>query len=125
MPDRRVATAYACLAVVLSVAEPSHLAVTVGDHVRLDRVVDGGVQRHGELLAPGTTTLRLAEGTYVFRTTHDAQVRLGDDAAVHVAAVDPNNKTGNPPPPPIQSVLPAAKGDAAPDRVPTLTVLSG
>jgi hypothetical protein len=119
MPDRWSASAYACLMVTLYVAEPSHIELTVQDHVRVDRLTDVGVERHGDLLPPGTTPVYLTEGTYIFRTTQDAQVRLLDAATVKVTAVNPRNKDDWPDP--TFSLL-APKGDAAPDRVPTLTI---
>ena len=111
------ATAYTCLTVALFVTEPSHIHLTVQDHVRVDRVTDATVERHGDLLQPGTTSVYLPEGSYVFRTTQDAQLRLDDHAAVRVA-VGPNDKDPWPDPDGL-----AAKGDSGPDRVPTLTVL--
>ena len=110
------ATAYTCLTVALFVTEPSHVHLTVQDHVRVDRVTDATVERHGELLQPGTTSVYLPEGSYVFRTTQDAQLRLDDHAAVRVA-VGLNDKD------PWPELGIATKGDSAPDRVPTLTVL--
>jgi hypothetical protein len=59
----------------------------VHDHVRLDRLTGTSAERHGGLLPPGTTPVRLAVGTYVFRTTGDAQVQLDEGAAVSVTAV--------------------------------------
>jgi hypothetical protein len=115
------ATAYTCLTVALFVTEPSRVELTVHDHVRVDRVTGTGVERHGDLLAPGTTSVRLPAGTYVFRTTADAQVRLRDAAAVRVAPV-PTDK--DPWPELAGAAVPfAAKGGGVPDRVPTLTVL--
>ncbi|HET7017713.1 MAG TPA: hypothetical protein VFI65_27565 [Streptosporangiaceae bacterium] len=107
--------------VALYVAGPAVVAVTVHDHVQLDRVTGTSAERYGGLLSPGTTPVRLAAGTYVFRTTGDAQVQLGEGAPVHVQAVmQPNDKD---PWPEIAQGLPAAKGDSPPDHVPTLTVL--
>ena len=116
------ATAYTCLTVALFVTEPSNVHLTVHDHVRIDRVTDLSVERHGELVPPGTTALQLPMGTYLFRTGSDAQVRLDDSAAVRVVVV-PNNKDNDPTLPPTGARLPAAKGDTPPDRVPALTVL--
>jgi hypothetical protein len=122
MVSRLSAAAFACLTVALHVAKPSVVELTVGDHVRVDRVAGGTVERHGDLLAPGTTSVRLAAGTYVFRTGRDAQVRLGDSAAVRAVTMSRNDKD-IPPDPKATDPLPAAKGGAAPDRVPTLTVV--
>ena len=117
------AAAYTCLMVALTVAEPTVVSLTVHDHVQLDRVTGTSAERSGDLLSPGTTPVHLAAGTYIFRTTADAQVQLGEDAPVHVlAAAQPSGKGGWPDPPMAQ-VLPAEKGDSPPDHVPTLTVL--
>src|SRR5215469_559497 len=87
MPGYWAAAAYSSLMVALYVAEPAIVHLTVHDHVQLDRVTGTSAARHGGLLPPGTTSVRLAAGTYVFRTTSDAQVKLGQDARVHVLAV--------------------------------------
>jgi len=121
MPGRWTNAAYTCLMVALYVAEPSQVQLTVQDRVRIDRVTASGVEQHGELLQPGTTSVHLAEGTYYFRTTQDVQVQLADNAAVQVATVSGGDKD-DPPRPPVGAALPAALGDAPPDRVPTLTV---
>jgi hypothetical protein len=124
VPGRWTAAAYICLMVALTVAEPAVVTLTVHDHVQLDRVTGTDAERYGDLVPPGITPVRLAAGTYVFRTTGDAQVQLGEGARVHartVAQVD--NKDGGPPDPPRAQALPAARGDSPPDHVPTLTVL--
>jgi hypothetical protein len=124
MPGRWTAAAYICLMVALYVAEPSIVNLTVHDHVQLDRVTGTSAERHGGLLPPGTTQVHLAAGTYVFRTTGDAQVQLDESAAVSVTAVtQPNDKDGGPIELSKAQALPAAKGDSPPDHVPTLTVL--
>ena len=125
MPGRWTAAAYTCLMVALYVAEPAVVSLTVHDHVQLDRVTGTGAERHGGLLPPGTTAVRLAAGTYLFRTTGDAQVQLAQDAAVHVTAVPlSDDKDKWPDPPPASATpLPAARGDGPPDYVPALTVL--
>jgi hypothetical protein len=123
MPDRWSATAYTCLMVALFVAEPSNVELTVQDHVRVDRVTDAGAERYGDLVSPGTTSLHLAVGTYVFRTTQDAQVRLSDTTAVRVVTVNPANKDGPWPDPSAALIrLPSEAGDTPPERVPTLAV---
>jgi hypothetical protein len=76
VPGRWTAAAYTTLMVALTVAEPAVVSLTLHDHVRLDRVTGTSAERHGGLLPPGTTPVRLAAGTYVFRTTADAQVQL-------------------------------------------------
>jgi hypothetical protein len=121
MPDRWSTTAYACLMVALYVAGPSHIELTVQDHVRVDRLTSTGAERHGELLPPGTAPLYLTEGTYIFRTTRDADVRLLDGAAVRVEVMNQAGKDQWPDPK-IGGALPDIQGDAAPDLVPTLAV---
>ncbi|HEX3188649.1 MAG TPA: hypothetical protein VHS30_02510, partial [Streptosporangiaceae bacterium] len=88
---------------------------------------DGGADRRrtGRLPPPGTTPVRLAAGTYVFRTTADAQVQMDKGAAVEVTAVplfDDKDKWPDPPPA-VATPLPAARGGGPPDYVPTLIVL--
>ena len=124
MPGRWPAAAYTCLMVALYVAEPAIVNLTVHDHVRLDRLTGTSAERHGDLVPPGTTPVRLAAGTYVFRTTADAQVQLNEGTPVEVTAVSLSDKDKWPDPPPVATnPLPAARGDGPPDRVPTLTVL--
>jgi hypothetical protein len=118
MLNRWSATAYTCLTVALYVAEPSHLVLTKQDRARLDKVVDAGVERHGDLLAAGTNTVHLPRGTYVFRTALDAQVNLHGNPAVRVVALSTSNDKDDWPRPTIADT----KGDGAPDRVPSLTV---
>jgi hypothetical protein len=121
MPGRWTSAAYTCLMVALYVAEPSHIHLTVRDRVRIDRITATGVEQHGELIQPGTTSVHLAEGTYYFRSTQDVHVQLAENAAVRVIA-DARNDKDDPPRPIVADPLPAALGDSAPDRVPTLTV---
>jgi hypothetical protein len=117
------AAGYSSLMVALYVAEPAVASLTVHDHVQIDRVTGASAERHGGLLPPGTTAVRLAPGTYVFRTTGDAQVKLGQDARVHVLAVTQAYDKGDFPDLLMASALPAGKGDGPPDHVPTLTVV--
>jgi hypothetical protein len=124
VPGRWTAAVYTSLMVALTVAEPAIVSLTVHDHVQLDRVAGTSAERHGRMLPPGTTPVRLAAGTYIFRTTADAQVQLGEGSRVHVLAVaQANDKDGDWPDPQKALALPAAKGDSLPDYVPTLTVL--
>jgi hypothetical protein len=124
MPGRLAAVAgYSCLMVALYVAESATVSLTVHDHVQLDRVTGTSAERHGGLIPPGTTPVRLAAGTYLFRTTGDAQVQLAQDAAVRVVAVTQANDKGDFPDLSIPQALPDAKGDSPPDHVPALTVL--
>jgi hypothetical protein len=60
MPGRWTAAAYTCLMVALYVAEPAVVSLTVHDHVQLDRLTGTGAERHGGLISPGTTPVRLA-----------------------------------------------------------------
>jgi hypothetical protein len=99
------------LLVTLHVREPSTVELTVGDNVQLDRLVRSPrgylPERHGRLLAPGATTLPLAEGFYVFRTLSDAHLKV-IHGGVGVAEMQ-DNKDGYPQQPP-----PLAPGDAPP-----------
>jgi hypothetical protein len=125
MWGRWTAAAYTSLMVALYVAEPTVVNLTVHDHVQLDRVTGTSAERYGGLIPPGTTPVRLAAGTYVFRTTGDAQVQLVQQTAIHVTAVplsDDKDKWPDPPPA-VSTPLPAARGDSPPDHVPALTVL--
>ena len=123
MPGRWTAAAYTCLMVALVVAEPAIVSLTVHDHVQLDRVTGTSAERYGDLLPPGTTPVHLAAGTYVFRTTADAQVQLDKGAPVEVTAIPLSDKDKWPDPPAVATPLPAARGDRPPDHVPALTVL--
>jgi hypothetical protein len=118
------AAGYSCLMVALYVAAPAIVTLTVHDHVQLDRVTGTSAERHGGLVPPGTTPVHLAAGTYLFRTTGDAKVQLGEHTPVHVLAVtQPNDKQGGPIEFQQAQALPGLKGDSPPDHVPTLTVL--
>jgi hypothetical protein len=118
---------YACLMVALYVTAPSQVVLTVADHVRIDQVTLAGPQRHGALISPGSTTIDLTEGMYLFRTTSDAQVKIADPGVVTVTALaDPNNKDEWPDPSPhgLPDEVVASKGDATPDHTPKLTVVA-
>ena len=118
----RAAAGYGCLMVALYAAEAAVVSLTVHDHVQLDRVTGSSAERYGGLIPPGTTQVRLAAGTYLFRTTADAQVQLAEDAPVHVlAATQANDKDGSWPDPSM--ALPGPRGDSPPDHVPALTVV--
>jgi hypothetical protein len=88
VPGRWTAAAYICLMVALYVAEPAIVNLTVHDHVQLDRVTGTSAERYGDLVLPGTTPVHLAAGPYVSRSIADAQVQLGEGAAVSVTAVE-------------------------------------
>lgn len=117
------AAGYSCLMVALYVAEPAVVSLTVHDHVQLDRVTGTSAERYGGLIPPGTTQVRLAAGTYLFRTTADARVQLSEGTPVHVRTVAQVETKDPPPVSPKVQALPAARGDSPPDRVPALTVL--
>ena len=111
--------------VALYVGEPAVVSLTVHDHVQLDRVTGTSAERYDGLIPPGTTPVHLAAGTYVFRTTGDAQVQLDKGAPVEVTAVplsDDKDKWPDPLPA-VATPLPAARGSGPPDYVPALTVL--
>jgi hypothetical protein len=123
MPGHRTAAAYASLMVALFVAESAIVSLTVHDQVQLDRVTGASAEHYGGLIPPGTTPVRLAAGTYLFRTTGDAQVQLGEGAQVHALAATHVNGKDDPPAHIMAQALPAAMGDSPPDNVPALTVL--
>ena len=103
--------------VALYAAGPAVVYLTVSDHVQLDRVTGTSAERYGDLITPGTTPVRLTAGTYLFRTTGDAQVQLSQDTPVRVLAVTHPNDKDTWPDPDAQA-LPAAKGDSPPDPCP-------
>jgi hypothetical protein len=117
------------LKVTLHADEPSVVEVTVGDRVQLDRVMPSPhgyrAERHGRLLAPGTTTVALEPGHYFFKTLSDANLRVV--AGGVAAGIAPS---GDKDPWPIPSLandgsaLPApdSKGDEARGEPPSLTV---
>ena len=113
--NRWHATAYTCLTVSLYVAAPATVELITADRVRVDRVVDAGVERHTQVLSAGANLVALTPGTYVFRVARDVQVNLNGSESVHVVAAEAATKTNDP-------KVPAAKGDSAPDRAPNLTV---
>lgn len=104
----------------------SVIALTVADHVQVERVVaspDGPLaERHGALLAPGTHRVALAPGDYSFRTLSDAHLAVVQ-GAVDTASHASNDKNPFPEPPPRQDgQLPNTKGDAPRGPAPRLTV---
>ena len=126
----RKTAACVCLTVAIYVAEPSQIALTTADRVRLDRIIPAGLERHGDLLPAGTNAVRLEPGTYIFRTGHDAVIDLGGKQTVRAAELKPRDKDDpsdvlslggkDEPPDPDAAVI--LKGDGRPDRVPVLTV---
>jgi hypothetical protein len=125
VPGHWTAAAYTCLMVALYVAEPAVVSLTVHDHVQLDQVTGTSAERYGDLLPPGATPVHLAAGTYIFRTSADAQVQLDQGAPVEVTAVPLSDDKDKWPDPPsaVATPLPAARGGGPPDHVPALTVL--
>jgi hypothetical protein len=101
------------------------VSLTVHDHVQPDLVIGTSAERYGNLLPPGTTPVHLAAGTYIFRTTADAQVQLDKGAPVEVTAVPLSDDKGKwpDPLPVVATPLPAARGGDPPDDVPALSVL--
>jgi hypothetical protein len=109
------------LQVALHVKQPSVVELTVGDKVQLDRLmpVSHGyvAERHGDLVGPGVTMLRLDQGCYFFKTLSDAHLRVvqgGVETAVATIGKDP------PSPPPDAG--PGFRGDAPAGEAPVLTV---
>lgn len=105
---RKATSVGACLAVALYVYAASEVRVTAQETLGIDRLAyteaDGFVaERHGELLPPGTTTLRLDEGVYHFRAVANVQLALSQDSAVTV--VETNGSKTNWPDPPSAPAL--------------------
>lgn len=121
------------LAVVLNVTAPATIILTAHEIVRIDRVAqaaDGGVtaERHGDLLRPGTNTVRLDQGTYHFRNREAARLHVIEPDRVTVSTAKSVKCI---PPPPFMRPEPGTdaafdiRGSGLPDRVPTLTVSYG
>jgi hypothetical protein len=112
------------LRVSLHAREPSVVEVTVGDRVQLDRVMPSPrgclAERHGRLLAPGTTTVALAPGHYFFKTLSDANLRVVTGGVSAGITAHADDKDGDWPDP--QKSEPGAKGDEAPGESPNLTI---
>jgi hypothetical protein len=100
------------LQVTLHVKRPSVVELTVGDKVQLDRLtpVSLGYEaaRHGDLIAPGVTTLRLDQGLYFFKTLSEAHLKVVQGGVETAVAADGKNPW--PLPPPAASVLPVPHG---------------
>ena len=78
-------------AVALYVPQPATIDITAREQLRLDRLVhdaDTGysLQRHGSLIAPGATALRLPAGVYHFRAEQDVTVDVAEAGAVRFVA---------------------------------------
>jgi len=136
------------LRVRLYVYEPSDVELDASEKVQMHRLAcsdnDGfTAARHGGLLRPGTSRMRLDTGVYQFRTLDDAALRVavGGNVSVISNATAVAVKSGKdpwptpPPPPPPPFVGAAAgpwdqhgeafaiSGDGPRGRVPTLTVI--
>jgi hypothetical protein len=109
------------LKVTLHAHEPSVVEVTVGDRVQLDRVMPSPhgyrAERHGRLLAPGTTTVALEPGHYFFKTLSDTHLRVVSGGGTTV--ITPADKDGQWPDP---SMVTDGRGDEVPGELPSLTV---
>jgi hypothetical protein len=124
------------LAVVLYVAAPTTVMLTAHETVRIDRLersADSGVTagRHGELLRPGTSTIRLDRGTYHFRTASDARLHVTDPDSV-MMSTSASDKCVDPPPLVASAhednaliTFDGSKGGGMPDHIPALTVTYG
>ncbi|MFC0533014.1 hypothetical protein [Phytohabitans kaempferiae] len=112
---RSAAVVCAYLMVALYVYEASDVEFTAEETVRLDRLAysaESGfvAERHGDLLQPGTTALRLEKGVYHFRTGHDAGLRVDPAGAVTVRTMVPSvqrdrDQWPDPPPRVVKSLL--------------------
>jgi hypothetical protein len=109
------------LQVNLHAREASVVELTLGDCVQLDRVMPSPygcrAERHGRLLAPGTTTVALEPGQYFFKTLSDANLRVVTGGVVARIAEGTGGKQI--PPPPDQ---PLVRGDDTPGELPSLTI---
>ena len=132
MPQYPRAHALSSLAVVLNVTAPATLILTAHEIVRIDRMAQGAdgavtAERHGDLLRPGTNTIRLDRGTYHFCIRGAARLHVIDPDSVTVSMAE--SATCNPPP---SEMRPAPGTDATSDtrggttdHVPALTVSYG
>jgi hypothetical protein len=114
------------LQVSLQVKRPSVVELTVGDKVQLDRLAPAShgyvAERHGDLIEPGVTTLRLDQGCYFFKTMSEAHLRVVQ-GGVETTAIS----LGKDPPidPPLAgsvSPVPGVRGDEPAGEAPLLVV---
>jgi len=87
--SRWIGTSRRASAVALYVYDPTDVDVTASEMLRLSRLeytpADGYfLKRHGDLLRPGTTRLRLDVGVYHFKSLRDVQVRIHRPEVVRV-----------------------------------------
>src|SRR5256885_2049482 len=101
------------LQVSLHAREASVVELKLGDRVQLDRVAPSPhgcqAERHGGLLAPGTTTVALVPGHYFFKTLSDANLRVVTGGVSAGITAHADDKDGDWPDP--QKSEPGAKGD--------------
>jgi hypothetical protein len=138
-------TVFGVLLVALYVYEPSNVVLSAPETVRLDRLAfsqPGGwtTEQHGDLLPPGSSTLRLGPGVYHFRTLSDAQLRLAPASSVQVitprlaSGKDPWPEPPPPPPPHLRAVQDSSSwaahtdafrggGFGARERIPALLII--
>ena len=118
------------LHVSLHACEPSVVELTVGDRIQIDRLTPATrgylAERHGRLLAPGTTTLALEPGHYFFKTLSDANLRVVT-GGVSAESTAHRTKDGPVPDPPkaaeqVPLPVPDLKGDDTPGEQPSLTI---
>jgi hypothetical protein len=134
------AQALTSLMVLLYVAAPTTIMLTAHETVRVDKLAysaDRGytADRHGDLLRPGTSTVRLDRGTYHFRTTRDAALHVTDPASMTMRTSEsvkcippPSLMPGKPesgPGPSDADAVFGIKGNRAPGQVPALTITYG
>lgn len=102
----------------LDVREPSVVELTVGDRVQLDRLTPARcgyvAERHGGLLAPGTNTVALQPGLYLFRTLSDTNLRVVTGGVATAIAHSDKDKWPDPPP--------GVRGDEASGELPSFTL---
>jgi len=89
------------LRVRLYVYEPSDVELDAREKVQMHRLAysdrDGfSAEKHGGLLRPGTSRLRLETGVYHFRTLDDAALRIAAGGRVTVLGSDADAATSDP-----------------------------
>ena len=105
------------LRVSLHARESSVVELTVGDRVQFDRLIPAQrgyvAERHGGLLDPGTNTVELQPGLYLFRTLSDTNLRVVTGGVA--AAIAHSDKDKWPDPPPV-------RGDEVSGELPSFTM---
>lgn len=123
------------LRVTVDVEQPSTIELTVDETIRLDRVrnTERGIaaEQHGALIGPGTSTLALDPGQFVFKTMSDAQLRvIQGGARIETQAQDDikwpdsggDEPSGDQPALTVSPKIPMSLGDEPTGDQPTLTV---